>query len=890
MKLPPGSPSKGKLKEDSSWNAGWYDFYPAIEYPRRSVLPPSLDSLTKPELSPVEWSNSSIIFTGHGTRPVICGRYYSSSKQFVLPSPPPLQTEPDSYGPASVISVSPDDEWLFAYFPGHNVEGVCCFWKRGLELDKWTVRDWWTSPSGLVKAEWIGSGREWICDPVTQKPIRLPYRGPRIAISTATMLLVTENHQVILCYFRQNASNFKMLTCSLLKQSVTVENATKTEPSPPNELNSTRICTTAAIGLSYHESSIIVATRSQRYPLPLTVTQFNSIEVGGPTERDETQLEVLRNIPEDYEEECTIELCEVLLNFTGVQLAIGTRPLPPIQVKDARLKDLNFTARPKNNQTPQGGLYLVANFFDFQDYTSVPTTNIECYSLLRQPRPDSPIPWVITHESSRTFDAGIVGFVVPCRPVSGACNVIAGVYWRSGTQPRSLAKSKETPVGSLHILSIPNLTNDDEWESLPILKASDKPGLDGNFLFLLSAVLTEKPLLQSSLWNTQTSLQKVPQRKLQISNGPSLSAALVAAILSQRATTDITLQISHHSLSSNVIADILNQSFSVLDEHHNISARAWIQQVGACLETYRLKASRPTHEREREDADARWQAAHDICSLVACNLIFDECREGDAFNTDAVWQLVDASIWVMAFLEKTMKECILLWDTASSSRPDGNFYRNVKVYGLTRTTSVGPSTPDSNVTVSPNMLHFAHPQALQNVLDAVTNVKKFREFLGALTARSENSQIARDVLIDQIDCSGVDLGGLIPILTDLRDSIQTVDAAQARRSLALCTPIQDQLQHLKTHLPKILQSKVLDKSKIFLKPNDLLDGLPGEQPRKPQVKDVVTKSLLLKRNTTLLCLRCGGQTEGGQEDSRLPREVRTKLSLDLDCGGSGWVA
>ncbi|EEB99349.1 hypothetical protein MPER_00986 [Moniliophthora perniciosa FA553] len=73
------------------------------------------------------------------------------------------------------------------------------------------------------------------------------------------------------------------------------------------------------------------------------------------------------------------------------------------------------------------------------------------------------------------------------------------------------------------------------------------------------------------------------------------------------------------------------------------------------------------------------------------------------------------------------------------------------------------------------MLHFAHPQALRNVLDAVTNVKKFREFLGALTARSENSQIAKDVLIDQVDYSGIDLAGLIPILNELHDSVQTVE-------------------------------------------------------------------------------------------------------------------
>ncbi|KAI3610536.1 pseudouridylate synthase 4 [Moniliophthora roreri] len=759
MKVTPGSPSKGKLKEESSWNSG----------------------------CPVEWSDSSIIFTGHGMRPVICGRYFSSSKQFILPSPPPLQTEPDSYEPVSVISVSPDDEWLFAYFPGHNVPGVCCFWKRGVELDKWTVRDWWTTPAGVVKAEWIGSGREWICDPVSGKPTRLPFRGPRTPVSTATVLLVTENRQVILCYFRHGASNFKMLSCSLSKPSFTNESTSKTETEVANDLNTVRICTSAALALNYYgkcsrsflrapptksvtstDSFIIVATRSQKYPLPLTNGQYNPIDISAPIDLDQTRMEVLRNIPEDYEEESTIDLCAVQLNFNGAMMSLITHPLPSIHTKEAKLKDMHFAVQPKTDPAAPGGLYLVANYFEFQDYTTVPVSSVECYSLARST--ENPNAWVVNQESSRKFDEGVVTFVTPCKPISGTWGVIAGVYWKSGTQPRASAKLKETPVGSLHILSIPTLTNDEEWETSPILKASDKPGQDVCINVIASPNNTLLCTVSASVWTTQTSLQGIPQRKLKMVD--SLSAALVAAILSQRATTDISHQLSHHSLSSNVISDVLVHCFSVLDDHHKASARTWIQQVGVCLETYRLKASRTTHKHEREEADARWQIAHDICSLTACNLIFEECKEGEDFNTDAVWQLVDVSTWIMAFLEKMMRECILQWDLASSAHSDGELNREI---GLPKSTNSLIFSDPSDI--PPDMLHFAHPQASRNVLDAVMNVKKFREFLGALTARSENSQIAKDVLIDQVDCSGIDLAGVIPILNELHDSLQTVDAA-----------------------------------------------------------------------------------------------------------------
>jgi hypothetical protein len=116
---------------------------------------------------PVQWSKSSVIFTAHPTQPSIIGRHFSSSKQFILPSPTPLMASPTSYQPPSVISVGPDDLWLFAYFPRRDGEGVGCLWKRGPQINNWDVKECWTylKGGGVVTASWLDSHREVNCCP-----------------------------------------------------------------------------------------------------------------------------------------------------------------------------------------------------------------------------------------------------------------------------------------------------------------------------------------------------------------------------------------------------------------------------------------------------------------------------------------------------------------------------------------------------------------------------------------------------------------------------------------------------------------------------------------------------------------------------------------------------
>ena len=55
--------------------------------------------------------------------------------------------------------------WLFAFFPGTDVDGVGCIWARGLEADNWFVGghpmgSGYPWNAGVVAAAWINNDRQ----------------------------------------------------------------------------------------------------------------------------------------------------------------------------------------------------------------------------------------------------------------------------------------------------------------------------------------------------------------------------------------------------------------------------------------------------------------------------------------------------------------------------------------------------------------------------------------------------------------------------------------------------------------------------------------------------------------------------------------------------------
>lgn len=150
---------KGKAREDTHWQLGWWDLEPLTNSPPKYVLFIAVAALVTLSSSSraIAWSKSSVIFTPHTTQPLVLARHFPSSRQFILPSPPPWANGPTTYEPPSIITVSPTEDWLFAYFPGRDSDGACVLWRKFQQLDSWAMQEWWTlaKGNGVVAAEWL---------------------------------------------------------------------------------------------------------------------------------------------------------------------------------------------------------------------------------------------------------------------------------------------------------------------------------------------------------------------------------------------------------------------------------------------------------------------------------------------------------------------------------------------------------------------------------------------------------------------------------------------------------------------------------------------------------------------------------------------------------------
>lgn len=202
---------------------------------------------------------------------MVVGRLFPSSKQFLVVSPDPIVRSPASYGPPTIISVSPNNLWLFAFFPSHETDGIACLWNNAPCLDAWKVKEYWSLPrgAGVLTCAWAGAEREvrLLLIPLQTSFViyleqwsiyaegssfRLPSRGPLTPVSSPTLLLVTQAHQFHVCYLRTHLPSLKMLSCPLNQPYLA------TEGQPLAALHDTttgpktsRLCTHAAIGFIY---------------------------------------------------------------------------------------------------------------------------------------------------------------------------------------------------------------------------------------------------------------------------------------------------------------------------------------------------------------------------------------------------------------------------------------------------------------------------------------------------------------------------------------------------------------------------------------------------------------------------------------------------------------
>ncbi|KAG1891108.1 hypothetical protein F4604DRAFT_1704316 [Suillus subluteus] len=932
------SPSKAKAKQADAqnWHSHWWDFNPLADHLKR----------------PVAWSNASTIFTPHPSQPLILGRLFSSSKQFIIVSPDQILNNPAAYEPPNVITVSSNDHWLFAYFPGRDRDGVGCLWQRGYSIDKWNIRDYWACErgAGIVNAVFVGAEREWVTCP-DGSTTRLTQSGPLTPIYNPTLLTVTQAHQLNVYFLRTYASGVKSLTCSLVQPCYTAENASQVAHDPPRGPKTSRLCSAASLSFIFHdrtrlaESVFMVAMRSRRYPLSDTLraaASDSSHDLGLSLDMPvDNQLDERPPLLDwnSYEEEQMIELCEVKLRFDGMHMFIIAAPLSPIHHPGPCLTNFMFVSVPaskpdtstspktsptKDKQPQRGQLelpttYLVASFLDFEEYASLPKSRIVAYSIVRVVPPNGKIPWAARLVGDRSFSPRILTVTAPgsLSIATRKITVIVAITNPGGSLPRGAAKPKEFPVGNLFALQLPDLSDDPDYDHPSILAPVNRMSSDCP----LSIFTSPNKLLACAVSMLQTSIYTLPRTRITSGSKDTLhqlplAQALTIALQSRRSTADISHILSLPSTPATMLHDTLFgtlTSYEVNARLGTANSFTMVDVMGVAVEIYRARARQTQNEDEKERYLMLSRNALNVCSVSACFAAFEDCQESEEYDLEPVWQLISLSTWVVAFLEDLMKECVFLADLAdptpnTSLNPnevmpkeepmdDNPFLRNWLTSPFQQATDQSPHSVSLD---APILLHLVHPLALTNLRAVVFHVSSFHRYLASMTAKRENSQFARDTMLDLISSSGLDLKVLEDILSTAIPEASAIPVEEIMASFAEGHPVPAQHGQLKKTIRSLTTSSAIDRPRLFIKSSDLVDGFAnlsasdrpvGDDPG----MDVVTKGRLLTQNPGLFCLRCGGRSQvggevmvGGHSSPRWKSWERMWAARCI-CGGS-WVS
>ncbi|KAJ3517171.1 hypothetical protein NLJ89_g668 [Agrocybe chaxingu] len=829
----PSSPSKGKSSDTGgkSWRAGWWDFYPVLETPKRAI----------------QWSNSSLIFTADPTQPRVNARHFSSSKQFVLPPPPPIVSSYASYEPPSVISASPNGEWLFSYFPRRDNDGTGCLWKRGPQIDNWQVQDSWSfvRSGGVVAVSWLTSPREWVSNS-SGEPMRLPPRGPQTPISKPTLLLVTQDNCIHLTYYRQFLPGIRTMKRSLSFNGLTLENAAGASEVPEGQ-HSPRQCMRAAIDIS-----ILVATNTRRMPSStppcapiMAPPPFNSMDLSVPITIPETH-------PQDHKppewdawgEDNALDIYEIQLRFDGLTMNHGSLIISDISFMCAPPPAPTSTQTESSHERSvkeRGRLYLTVTSVGLKEYSSLPTSKIILYSVIcKAPNPRGSL-WATNAEASKIIERGVVTHLESFVDFSTPSHISIYAYTLDNSGSLALGKSrpKEVPIGSISVLNVPDLTDNLNYEQTSISHPYDFLGRN---LPLFAAVSPNRRLLcalSSTLWRTKVSIHPLP--KASTSSIPPFSPRLACSILARISSEDIVHSISAPQVPLSEATEVMRHTLDVLEKFKSETpySATW-DIMGVATEVYRTRAQAAKNEQEAEMLRDRWQTALDVCSIAACNTAFDDCKEDGGYDLDAAWRIVGMCTWVVNLTEKLMKACVLSSNVKVAKSP-------VKMEEPEPTVLLDPT----QLLTAPILLHLAHPFALQNLLVALKHVKAFRTYLGSLPAGGENPKMAQTILIDAVDSSGVDFAELITALEEAVTATHAMDAQECQKALASCQPTAVMHSHLARITQKISDSEtLLNKSTLFIKPYDLLDGIARlslEGNRKSDEKDIIAKGPLFKQ-------------------------------------------
>ncbi|EPS98539.1 hypothetical protein FOMPIDRAFT_143657 [Fomitopsis schrenkii] len=866
--------AKGKAREDVHWQLGWWDFAHALEGTRR----------------PLVWSKSSVVYTAHPSEPLVLARHFPTSRHFVLPSAPKILASPTSFEPPTVISISNNDELLFAYFPGRGGDGAGCLWQRGVQLDNWQVRECWNieQGAGVVTAEWTSTQREWT---VTESgsSARLPSRGPSSALPYAMILLVTEDHCISVCFLPPQVPSLKIAKASLLQTSP-LQDAQPKDTLPATV--GSRVCVAASIYMGYNDPTLLVAMRSKVLsPQRVHESTYTPINLDIPL--DISPVDPSYEVPLTPEwdlwgEDSVINVCEVRMPIRFPMKSAFTRPLQPILCPNQHLTDLKFITIPPSFTKPPQPPYLAATFLTFGDYTATPNSEILLFSFSKRETPTSSAlisDLVSRLEAQKSYEDKVLNFVLPS---PARDSLLIGLMHLSGSVPHVKRKAKGGTIGTMHILKLPDLAADDEWNVAPIMSDMTKTcrAVPANVAYSPNRALLCS-VAASTFADSHISIYAIP--RLQRDAGRPFTSTLVIdlpslfiiALHSRSSPADVIHPLISPAVSVQTAVDILSEVLLYFNEESPSLREMWTAEVlRLASEIYWTKASR-TEGGEKASLLARWRTIHDICSLSACLNAFSMCYEDQIYDLGDIWHLVCFSNWFIEFLEGVLREAVLAGDESALSMKG-------TVLALARVPSLSAAV----------FVHLVHPYSLGRIRSILRYIKRFRDHIASLTAKGENAQIAREVLLDVVDCSGIEFDRLGAVLGEIYQGVQGANENDLQQTLLGGMPRTSLIPSVRGAVEKIASGGGVNRARLFIKPGDLVDGVARlsmvDQHLKDKHRDVVSKGLLLHPAQSSLCVCCEGRSEVNVGDPKTRtgsvkwRAWTRQAAHRCVCGGAWW--
>ncbi|KAL5535488.1 hypothetical protein ACEPAF_3582 [Sanghuangporus sanghuang] len=523
-------------------------------------------------------------------------------------------------------------------------------------------------------------------------------------------------------------------------------------------------------------------------------------------------------------------------------------------------------------------LYLLCTTLEHGQFAASPSSELILYIFWRNPV--DPQTWYFRRMSQLTLTSSVVVHVSHFQPINTPqhTSALLGTLNHEG-QPMRRKGEQRVTVGKLHILRLPELQIDDGWEATNLVCPVGSYGVELPFSFAVSpnhSLVCAIPAasLTSFRANVLAFIHRHPSRTMHsgqeyVWQKPKRHLATCAAIALQRRISpgDIIHILCTQSVPISAVEDALATVLLDFETNHAGTTTMWIIEViGLAIELYRKRSLFARSDAETGDLISRYQAGLEVCSLSACSAVWEETFVTAGYDPDAIWYLTSLCGYFMeVFLENLLKDCVEFASEVSLVESHSD-----SIDGNKRTEF--PNGQTSSVYLSSSLLHLVHPYMLGTLHRFVQHVRRFRGFLGSKMRAEEHLQVAREILIDCVDSSPVDLEALDKVLSEIKSEVK-MNAGMvehspdiARRALVSLKPPAQYSSLLQKIVSKLMQAKVVDKLALFIKPTDLVDGVLGlsmSSSGKMHDRDIITKGYLTGQNQTLQCLRCDGKSEIG---------------------------